>query len=125
MAIKERCRGETVVLEPDCDITWRTQPELKQALDNLSTEGRRHIVIDLTHVHEISGYGLGLLASRCGRLRRQRGDIKLAHTSEPVRRLLQVSHLERFFEQFESTAGAVRSFSIIDRGDPRESETEV
>jgi anti-anti-sigma factor len=124
MAIKEHKQGRTVVLEPDSDITWKTQPELKQALDGLSSEGRRHIVIDLTHVREISGYGLGLLASRCGRLRRQHGDIKLVHTSEPVRRLLQVTRLEPLFEQFDTTAGAVRSFSIIDRGDSHESNSE-
>ena len=121
MAIREKDVGAAVVLTPDADITWRTQPELKQALDGLSAHGQRHIIIDLTHVREISGYGLGLLASRCGRLRRERGDIRLANASLPVQRLLRVTHLDALFEQFESADGAVRSFSIMDRGeDPEE-----
>jgi len=125
MAIKERGRGNVVVLEPDSDITWKSQPELKRALDQLSASGQRHIIIDLSHVREISGYGLGLLASRCGRLRREHGDIRLANASDPVRRLLQVTNLDDLFEQFDSADTAVRSFSIIDRGvDPSEEDEE-
>ncbi len=118
MVIKEKERGRAVVLEPDADISWRTQPELKNALDELATHGRRHIIIDLTRVREISGYGLGLLASRCARLRRQHGDIRLANASAPVKRLLHVTNLDELFELFDSTESAARSFTVMDRGGP-------
>ena len=120
MAISEKHKGTAVVLVPDSDITWRTQPELKQALDQLSANGEKHIIIDLTHVREISGYGLGLLASRCGRVRRQHGDIRLANASNPVKRLLQVTNLDDLFEQFDSADSAATSFTVMDRGDPSE-----
>lgn len=118
MAIKEKERGKAVVLEPDADISWRTQPELKAALDELAMHGRRHIIIDLTRVREISGYGLGLLASRCARLRRQHGDIRLANASATVKRLLRVTNLDELFQLFDSTDGAARSFTVMDRGGP-------
>jgi anti-sigma B factor antagonist len=123
MGIREKNRGSAVVLEPDSDITWRTQPELKDALDELSAQGHRHVIIDLSRVHEISGYGLGLLASRCGRFRRQRGDIKLVNPSSDVKRLLQVTNLDELFEQFDTADHAIRSFTIMDRGDDEEQET--
>lgn len=118
--IKEKFTGETVVLVPETDITWRTQPELKDALDGLSSHGHRHIIIDLTNVTEISGYGLGLLASRCGRLRREHGDIRLSNASDPVRRVLQITNLDVMFELFNTTDEAVQSFTIMDRGDEPE-----
>ena len=120
MAIKELFRSGAVVLVPDGNITWRTQPELKGALDELSATGRKNIIIDLTNVREISGYGLGLLASRCGQFRRESGDIKLVNTSGPVKKLLQVTNLDGLFEQFDSADSAVRSFTIIDRGESEE-----
>jgi len=117
MAIREKHEGAAVVLIPDSNITWRTQPELKTALDNLSAVGQTHIIVDLTNVREISGYGLGLLASRCGRLRRDRGDIRLANASDSVKKLLEVTNLDRLFEQFDTADNAVRSFTVMDRGD--------
>ena len=116
MAITEKDRGAAVVLVPDSDITWRSQPELKRALDGLSEHGQKHIIIDLSHVREISGYGLGLLASRCGRLRREHGDIRLANLSTLVKRLLRVTNLDALFRQFDSAESAVRSFTIMDSG---------
>jgi anti-anti-sigma factor len=122
MAIREKLNGTTTVLIPDANITWRTQPELKDALDGLSASGRKHVIVDLTHVREISGYGLGLLASRCARLRREYGDIRLANACESVRRLLQVTHLVDLFEHFDSADSAARSFTIMDRGEGEDEE---
>ena len=123
MAISEKARGGTVVLTPDSDITWDNQPELKHVLDDLSEQGEKHIIIDLSRVREISVYGLGLLASRCGRLRREHGDIRLANPSALVRRLLHVTNLDHLFEQFDSADNAVRSFTIMDSGsDPEDEE---
>jgi len=122
MSIREKERGTAVVLRPDADITWRTQPELKDALDDLAAHGQKHIIIDLTDVREISGYGLGLLASRCARLRRERGDIRLANASDLVRRLLHVTNLDDLFRQFENAETAARSFTIMDRGGPEEED---
>jgi len=124
MAIREKERAGAVVLKPDSDITWKNQPELKRVLDQLSANGQKHIIIDLSHVREISGYGLGLLASRCGRLRRDHGDIRLANASDPIKRVLQVTALDDLFEQFDSADNAVRSFSIIDRGVDQSEEDE-
>ena len=122
MAIKEKCEGDTVVLVPDRNITWRTQPELKAALDDLTASGRKNIVIDLTNVREISGYGLGLLASRCGRLRRDHGDIKLVNASDPVKRVLELTHLDDLFEQLDAADAAPRSVTFIHQGDDEEEE---
>ena len=116
MSIAEKHKGSVVVLVPDADITWHTQPELKNALDGLSARGECHIIIDLTNVREISGYGLGLLASRCGLFRRAHGDIRLAAAPDPVRKLLRVTNLDELFAQFDDADSAVRSFSLIDRG---------
>jgi len=122
MAISERHAGDTVVLLPDSSITWRTQPELKRTLDSLFDQGQTHIIIDLTNVREISGYGLGLLASRCARLRRRDGDIRLVNASEPVLRLLQVTNLADLFRLFETADTAVQSFTVIDLGTDQEDE---
>ena len=120
MAITEKHAGSVVVLTPDANITWRTQPELKETLDNLSAHGEKHIIIDLTHVREISGYGLGLLASRCGQFRHAAGDIRLANIPDPVKKILQVTNLDELFEQFDDAESAIRSFTIIDRGSDTE-----
>ena len=114
MAIREKHSGETTVLVPDASITWRTQPELKDALDGLSDSGHMLVVIDLTHVGDVSAYGLGMLASRCVRFRRSYGDIRLANTPPAVKTLLHSARLEDFFKQFDTVERAVRSFTVMD-----------
>ena len=116
MKIREREAGGAVVLVPDSDITWRNQPTLRQELDRLSERGRTHIIIDLSNVEEISGYGLGLLASRCGRLRRRAGDIRLANPSALIKRILEMTSLDELFEQYTDIDQAVRSFAIVHTG---------
>lgn len=125
MAVREKHNGGTTVLVPDASITWRTQPELQDALDDLSASGRKHIVIDLSHVREISAYGLGLLASRCARFRRGYGDIRLANASAPVKRLLLAARLEELFKQFDTVERAVRSFTVMDCAEGEEEEEEA
>jgi len=124
MSISQKHLENAVVLMPEDDITWRTQPELRNSLDDLSENGESHIIIDLSHVHEITGYGLGLLASRCGQLRREHGDIRLAGASDAVRRLLHVTHLDDLFQLFDSAESAVRSFTIMDLGNGSQEEDE-
>jgi anti-anti-sigma factor len=122
MAIREKHNGDTTVLVPDASITWRTQPELKDALDGLSDSGQTLVVIDLSHVGEVSAYGLGMLASRCVRFRRSYGDIRLANTPAAVVALLRAARLEDFFEQFDSVERAVRSFTVMDSGGEKKEE---
>ena len=81
-------------------------------LDKLNSElaqQRRWFVIDLSGVIGMSSTGLGVLISSHRRLKEKNVPFKLAHLSEKVRSVLQITRLNTIFEVYESVDEAVKS----------------
>jgi anti-sigma B factor antagonist len=87
---------EAYVVTHDIDATnaWELKPIL---LQHLYAHGPR-LVIDLRNVQFIDSTGLGMLVSVLREAREQGGGVALLNANREVGRLLQITGLERLFE---------------------------
>jgi anti-sigma B factor antagonist len=74
-------------------------------------EGRWRLVIDLGKVGFMDSSGLATLVRYYKRARSNRGDICLASLQPPVRRVFQLTRLDRVFDLHPDVAKAVQQFA--------------
>lgn len=93
-----------------------TAPKLKQVLEELFTEGRYRIVLDLKHLDYISSPGLRVLIEARKRARDWKvtdlegGDIRIANLPPRVKEVFDLTGFTSLFELYEDTVEAVGSF---------------
>ena len=71
---------------------------------------RRSLVLHLGEVVFIDSSGLGTMVRTLTSTRQARGDMKLCDVPEPIRKVLQLSHLHKLFDSHESEDHAVAAF---------------
>lgn len=71
---------------------------------------RRAIVLHLGEVGFVDSSGLGTIVRTLTSTRQVHGDLKLCNVPEPVRKVLELSHLTKLFETHESEENAVAAF---------------
>jgi len=81
----------------------------QESLNAELAQGRRWFVIDLSGIIGMSSTGLGVLISSHRRLKEKNVPFVLAHLSEKVRSVLQITRLNTIFEVYANVEEAVRS----------------
>ena len=81
----------------------------QESLNAELAQGRRWFVIDLSGVIGMSSTGLGVLISSHRRLKEKNVSFILAHLSEKVRSVLQITRLNTIFEVYANVEEAVQS----------------
>ncbi len=71
---------------------------------------RRSIVLHLGEVGFIDSSGLGTMVRTLTSTRQVHGDLKLCNVPEHVRKVLELSHLNKLFDSHESEENAVAAF---------------
>ncbi len=71
---------------------------------------RRAIVLNLAEVRFIDSSGLGAIVRSMNSLRQSHGDLKLCTVTDHVRKILEISHLAKLFQVYESEEKAVAAF---------------
>jgi len=71
---------------------------------------RRAIVLHLGDVAFIDSSGLGTIVRSLTSTRQAHGDLKLCNVPDPVRKVLEMSHLAQLFDTHESEEKAVAAF---------------
>ena len=100
-----RARGEEVVLAAYGELDLHVAPELRHRLDVALDEGARVIVLDLSGVTFIDSMALGVLLGAVNRLRRRGGNLRLVVPNPQLRRIFEISLLDRIFTLDWSRAG--------------------
>ena len=98
-------RGQfTISLTGDIDLY--TAPELKTELHRLIEAGATRIVIDLTSATFIDSTTLGVLLGALKRFRPTGGELVLVCSDPNIRRIFEITLLDRVFPIFETLASA-------------------
>lgn len=78
-----------------------TAPELKEALNELVEEaGAYYILVDLTRTSFLDSTTLGVLMGAVRRARAKGGQIALACADPNIRKIFEITMLDRIFEMF-------------------------
>jgi anti-sigma B factor antagonist len=111
LRIDERSVGSVTILELSGRLVLQDgEGPLRDSINNLVSNGRARIVIDLTGVTRIDSAGMGMLAAKYVTVDRAGGSLKLLHPTERATELLKTTRLDSMFEVFGSEDEAVRSF---------------
>lgn len=85
--------------------------ELVSVFDPLLKEGNRKFIIDLQKVSFVDSAGLSALVKLLKRTRGQSARLFLAGSQDPVRRVLQLTRLDRAFDIAETVPQALQSLT--------------
>ncbi len=112
MQIEERTIGEVKILDLSGRVTVTLGDLLlKSTVENMVHQGHTKILINLAGVTYLDSAGLGELVIALNLARRAGGSLKLENTPERISALLSASKLVGVFENYDSEALAISSFS--------------
>jgi anti-sigma B factor antagonist len=100
--------GWTVVsIYGELDVA--SAPALRERLVELVTQGYHHLVLDLEGLDFLDSTGLGAIISALKRARTNGGDLRLVCTQSRIRRLFEITALDKAFPLHSSLDDAVRA----------------
>jgi anti-anti-sigma factor len=94
------------VVKPEGRLTAPSVPQLRAAVDDLVGAGTARIVVDLSATEFIDSSGLGALIGGLKAARVAGGDLRIAAVTEPVRRVLKLTNLDRVLAEHPTAESA-------------------
>ncbi len=111
MQIEERVVDNVTILDLKGKITLGEGDEaLKDKINAIVAQGRKHILLNLGGVPYIDSAGLGEVVRTYTTVSRQGGQLKLVNLTKRITDLLSITKLLTVFETFDSESEALQSF---------------
>jgi anti-sigma B factor antagonist len=95
----------TVAVAGEVDLY--TAPALKQALSDTIDAGARNVLVDLSRATFIDSTTLGVLMGAVKRLRPAGGELAIACSDPNIRKIFEITLLDRIFNIFDLPAQGV------------------
>ncbi|HKN38234.1 MAG TPA: STAS domain-containing protein [Acidimicrobiia bacterium] len=106
LEVAEREGWQVLVVRGEVDVA--TTPRVRTRLVAMLSEGRPQVVVDLEQVRFLDSSGLGAIVAALKLARSRGGELRLVcENQRSVRKVLQVTGLERVLERFDSVDAAV------------------
>lgn len=99
--------GRQYVIALAGEVDLYTAPQLKQELLQTIEAGARRVVVDLNDATFIDSTTLGVLLSGVQRLRPRGGELAVVCTDRNIRKIFEITLLDRVFPIFETRAEAL------------------
>lgn len=111
MTLKERRVGDVSILDLKGRLVLEDGDDLlRDRINDLVSEGRVKIVVNLHDVTYVDSCGVGVLIAKYVSVRKKGGDVKLLHLTSRSQRVMEISKLLTVFETFDSEDRALASF---------------
>ena len=107
LIIKQRSASEVIILDLAGRL-WILDLPLRDLMNGLLSENKRHFVLNLTGVDYIDSSGLGQLISIWTSIRNKAGHMTVLNPTKRVQRLLDITRLDTVFEIFQTENEAVQ-----------------
>lgn len=98
LLLETREAGEWTVVDVRGEVDLYTAPRLKTLLTDVIADGRSNIAVDFAGVEFMDSTGLGVLISGLKRCREAGGSLALVAPTEPVRKILTITGLDKVFD---------------------------
>ena len=109
----EQLQGWAVVrIAGEVDVA--TAPRLREQLVRLITDGQHRIVLDLDEVDLLDSTGLGVLVGVLKRARTVGGDLRLVCNRPAIRRVFEITALDRTMPLSESAEAAITGAPVAE-----------
>lgn len=110
LTFTKEVRGNVLVLSLKGNLDAITVPELKPEIDNIVSERKTAVVVDLSGLTLIDSSGVGAIVSLFKRVRTLQGDVKIARLRGQPAEIFKLLRLDRAFEIFDAVDAAVGRF---------------
>lgn len=112
MDIEERVVNSVTILDLKGKLILGEGDELlRDKINSVLHQGRKHILLNLEGVPYIDSAGLGEIVRTYTTVSRQSGKLKLLNLTKRIQDLLSITKLLTVFETYESEPEALKSFS--------------
>lgn len=109
---EERVRRDTMVFDVVGDADLHSAPELRERLRGAMDDGATILVLDLTETTLVDSTSLGVLLGAMKRLREHDGQIRLVVPLPEIRRVFEITMLDRIFPLFETRTRAIAGETV-------------
>lgn len=112
MEILHLIKNNVIVITPVGDtLDAKEAPAFKEkVLEIVTVNAHFNVVMNLERIQFIDSSGLGCLLSTLRFLNQQKGELKIAQITKPIKTMFELVSLNKIFEIFPSTDEAVISF---------------
>lgn len=111
MEIHIRTNNNVTILDLNGNLTiGRNEEKLRETVDQLLSEERKRLLINLTDVATIDSSGIGAVIRSYTSVKEAGGEMKLLRPSRLARQLLSITGLLSVLETFDDEAAAIASF---------------
>ena len=101
--------SEPPVIELEGEVDVYTAPQLKQQMISLLESGAKELIVDLTKVEYLDSTALGVLIGGLKRMRERDGNMVLVCPSPRIRRVFEITGLDKIFDIFNAQEDAAES----------------
>ena len=98
---EERIAPGLVVVNVRGDADLHVAPELRERLSSAIDDGAEDLVLDLTETTFLDSMALGVMLGATKRLRARGGRLRLVVSSQDLRRIFEITLLDRVFPLHE------------------------
>jgi anti-sigma B factor antagonist len=99
--------GEFAVVTVTGQVDLESAPRLRSCLLDLVADGQVRIVVDLAGTEFLDSTGLGALVAGLKRVRLRQGEMRLVVARPSVRKVFEITSLDRVFAIHETLDGAL------------------
>ena len=112
MQISERTVGDVVIVDVSGKITLGDGGDvvLKDKMQSLVQQGKKHVLLNLGEVSYVDSAGLGEIVQAYATMNKGGGVLKLLNTTKRIKDLLAITKLLTVFDTFDKEPEALRSF---------------
>lgn len=100
--------GGRIILAIVGEININNSGQLRTVLQNLISDGKKILSLNMEHVSFIDSSGIGTMLSIVPQLRDLRGDLTVINPSKTVLRIFQLTKLTTVFQIAEAEDAALR-----------------
>jgi anti-sigma B factor antagonist len=109
---REWLDATTAVVRPAGELDGHSLPRLRQELSSAIDAGASLVVVDLTATSFIDSMTIGALLGAVRRLQQHGGELRLACADPNIRRIFEITLLDRVFAVYPSSEAALGSFTV-------------
>ncbi len=102
----------TSVIKLDGEVDVYTAPQLKQQIIGMLDNNIIHVIVNLTDVEYLDSTALGVLIGGLKRLREREGSLSLVCPNPRIRRIFEITGLDRIFDIHQTEDQALSAEKI-------------
>ncbi len=103
-------QGEVQILKIDDLWNPLENQKLVETIAGLIEEGKKHYILDFSHLPFMNSNGLSFLISILTRVRSAGGELVLAHISDKIQQMLLMTRLQQMFNLADNVDAAMQYF---------------